>query len=98
MSTIGREWVQHPGHYIREEMDARGWIQRDLAFILQCPEQSINLILQGKRGISSDMAKSLGKAFDVPPEFFTNLQNAFDLSRAQEPSPAVAVRARLQAV
>jgi HTH-type transcriptional regulator / antitoxin HigA len=86
----------HPGYYLKEEMEARGWLQRDLAFILGIPEQAVNIILSGKRGISPDMARALGDAFDVPAEFFANLQKAYDLSRAQQPNPGVAVRARMQ--
>ncbi len=72
-------WIMHPGAYIKEEMEERGWSQRDLAFILGCSEQAINPILNGKRGISPEMAKALGEAFDVPAEFFANLQQAYDL-------------------
>lgn len=90
-------WIEHPGFYIREEMEAREWSQRDLAFILGVPEQGLNLILSGKRGISPDMAKALGKAFDVPAEFFANLQQAFDLARAKEPSPEVEVLGKMHA-
>lgn len=86
----------HPGQFIREELEARGWSQRDLAFILGGPEQAVNMIVSGKRGISPEMAKSLGHAFDVHPDFFANLQKAFDMSRAREPDPAVSRRARLQ--
>jgi len=89
-------WIKHPGFYIREEMDARGWLQRDLAFVLGCKEQIVTMLVNGKRGISPEMAKALGHAFDVPAEFFANLQNAYDLARAQEPQPDVSVRARLQ--
>lgn len=88
----------HPGNYLKEEMVARGWLQRDLAFILGIPEQAVNVILSGKRGISADMAKALGDAFDVPAEFFANLQKAYDLSRANAPNPGVAVRARMQSI
>jgi HTH-type transcriptional regulator/antitoxin HigA len=91
-----QNWIQHPGFYLKEEMEARGWLQRDLAFILGIPEQAVNIIVSGKRAISPDMARALGDAFDVPAEFFANLQNAYDLSRAQEPSPAVSVRAKMQ--
>ena len=95
-STKPTPWIKHPGYYIREEIEAREWLQRDLAFILGCKEQAVTMILNGKRGISPEMAKSLGHAFDVPAEFFANLQKAYDLARAQEPQPDVAVRARLQ--
>ncbi len=96
MGDIITDWVMHPGVYIKEEMDARGWLQRDLAFILGVPEQAVNVILSGKRGISPDMARALGDAFDVPAEFFANIQKAYELSRAAVPSPNVSVRAKIQ--
>jgi HTH-type transcriptional regulator / antitoxin HigA len=86
----------HPGHYIREELEERGWSQRDLAYILGTPEQAINMILSGKRGISPEMAKAFATAFDVHPDLFANLQRAYDMARAREPDPGVARRARLQ--
>src|SRR5947207_9612789 len=88
--------VPHPGEFIREELEAREWTQRDLAFVLGVPEQAVNMLVTGKRGISPDMAKALGTAFDVPAEFFSNLQNAYDLSKAREPDPAIERRALLQ--
>jgi HTH-type transcriptional regulator/antitoxin HigA len=96
MATAGAVWVKHPGSYIKEEMDARGWLQRDLAFILGCPDQAVNMILSGKRGISPEMAKALGDAFDVPAEFFANLQQAYDLAQARSPDPSVAARRQMQ--
>jgi HTH-type transcriptional regulator/antitoxin HigA len=96
MSMTYNETVPHPGHFIREELDAREWTQRDLAYILGIPEQSVNQIILGKRGVSPEMAKAMGDAFEVSPEFFANLQKAYDLSRAREPDPSVKRRARLQ--
>ncbi len=77
MSITYVEAVPHPGHFIREELEAREWTQRDLAYILGVPEQSVNQITLGKRGISPEMAKSLADAFEVSPEFFANLQKAY---------------------
>ena len=96
MDTLTGTPIPAPGYFIREELEARGWSQRDLAFILDCPEPAVNVIISGKRRISPEMAKALGKVFDVPPEFFANLQNAYDLAQAREPDPGVARRARLQ--
>jgi len=99
MATMTQQsWVKHPGHYIKEEMEERGWSQRDLAFILGVSEQAINPILNGKRGISPEMAKALGEAFDVPAEFFANLQQAYDLSQARNPDASVAERRTMQSV
>lgn len=96
MAAMSTAWIRHPGSYIKEEMEARGWLQRDLAFILGCPEQAVNMILSGKRGISPDMANAFGEAFDVSPEFFANLQKAYDLAHAKAPDPSVAVRRDMQ--
>jgi HTH-type transcriptional regulator / antitoxin HigA len=90
--------VPHPGEFIKEELDARGWSQRDLAYILGCPEQAVNLIVSGRRGISAEMAKALGDAFNVPADFFANLQKAYELSQARQPDPGVAKRASFQSV
>jgi HTH-type transcriptional regulator/antitoxin HigA len=88
--------IPTPGYFIREELEARDWTQRDLAFVLGIPEQAVNMLVSGKRGISADMARSLGEAFDVSAEFFANLQKVHDLSRARDPDPGVTRKARLQ--
>jgi HTH-type transcriptional regulator/antitoxin HigA len=98
MTTIDISPIDHPGSFIKEEMEARGWIQRDLAFVLGCNEQALNAILSGKRGISAEMAKALGDAFDVPAEFFANLQQAYDLAHTTNPYPGVQERGRMQSV
>jgi HTH-type transcriptional regulator / antitoxin HigA len=96
MATTNPTWIKHPGFYIAEELEERGWSQRDLAFILGVPEQTVNMILNGKRGITPETAKALGDAFDINPETFANLQKAYDLAHARQPDPGIAVRAKLQ--
>src|SRR5437016_13018075 len=91
-------WIMHPGAYIKEEMEERDWSQRDLAFILGCSEQAINPILNGKRGLSPEMAKALGEAFDVPAEFFPNLQQAHDFAQPGNPAPSGAASGQTQTV
>lgn len=88
--------IPHPGEFIREELDARGWSQRDLAYILGVHEQAVNLIVAGKRGVSPEMAKALGEAFDVSADYFANLQKAYEMANAREPDPGIAKRSLLQ--
>lgn len=88
--------VPHPGEFIKDEIEARGWLQRDLAYILGVKEQAINPIMSGKRGVSPDMAQALSKAFGISPEYFLNLQKAYELSTAKEADPAIERRAFLQ--
>jgi HTH-type transcriptional regulator / antitoxin HigA len=85
--------VDHPGTFITEELEARGWQQVDLAYILGMSPQQLSPLLNGKASITPDMAAALGDAFDVPAEFFANLQKLYDLRKAKPVDPGVKTRA-----
>lgn len=90
------DWTPHPGEYIKEELEARGWTQLDLAYILGRDKTYVNQILSGKVNVSPEMAKALGDAFDVSAEMFINLQRAYDLARSSNPDPGISKRAKIQ--
>ena len=85
----------HPGTALAEELAARGWSQSDLTFILGCNPKAVNLIINGKQGVSPVMSKALGQALGMAPDHFANLQRAYDLATAGEPDPAVSARATM---
>lgn len=85
--------VDHPGTFITEELEARSWQQVDLAYILGMAPQQLNPILTGKTDITPDMATALGAAFDMPADFFANLQKMYDLHRAKPVDPGIKTRA-----
>lgn len=89
-----------PGEFLREELDARGWTQTDLADILGKPATSLNLILTGKRGISPEVARGLAAALGTSPEYWLNLESSYQLWRVKtdDNSAAVSGRARLYSV
>lgn len=76
--------VDHPGVFIKDELDARGWDQSDLAFIVGTTVQQLNKILSGRGDITTQWAKKFAAAFDVNPQFFLNLQNMYDLQHADQ--------------
>lgn len=94
--TIEDYGVDPPGTFIRQELEARQWSQRDLAYVLGMAEAQLSRILSGAHAITPEMAKQLGDAFDVRPDFFVNLQKQYDLARAKEPDPGIKKRAALQ--
>ena len=96
MTATKAPWVKHPGFYIREEMEERGWLQRDLAFVLNVPEQGVNMILSGKRKISPNMARALADAFDTDSDFFAKLQLAYDMAHVKTPARSIAVLGNMQ--
>ena len=89
-------FAEPPGVYIREELEARGWSQRDLAFILGYSEQTITKVISGKSGISAEMAKALGEAFGTSASLWAGLQKEWELREARDPDPSIKARAELQ--
>jgi len=85
--------VDHPGTFIVEELAARNWQQVDLAYVLGISPQQLSPLLNGKAAISPDMAAALGDAFDMPADFFANLQKMYDLHKAKPVDPGVRTRA-----
>lgn len=85
--------VDHPGTFITEELEARGWQQVDLAYILGVSPQHLSPLLNGKANITPDLAAALGEAFDMPAEFFANLQKLYDLHKTKPVDPGVRERA-----
>lgn len=68
-----------PGDIIKDELEERGWTQSDLAEILGRPLTLVNEIMTGRRAITPETAKGLGDAFGVDPQFFLNLESAYQL-------------------
>ena len=89
-------FAEPPGVFIREELEARGWSQRDLAFILGTTEQTVNKLIKGKSGVSAEMAKALGDAFGTSAEVWAGLQKVHELRMARDPDPDIRFRAQLQ--
>ena len=85
-----------PGELIREELEARGWTQVDLAEILGRPVRLVNELVAGKKQITPDTAKGLAEAFDgTDPVFWMNLDSAYRLSKAKPVNASVRRRSRL---
>jgi addiction module HigA family antidote len=74
-----------PGEILREEfLKPLGLTQRQLADHLGCEVKVINRIVNGRTGLTPEMALKLGAAFRTSPEFWLNAQKAVDLYRAAE--------------
>jgi HTH-type transcriptional regulator / antitoxin HigA len=85
-----------PGEYLRDELDARGWTQIDLAAILGRPLRLVSDVILGKRGITPETATGLAKALGTSAELWLNLDAAYQLSKVQAPTNnLVERRARL---
>src|ERR1700680_1162577 len=84
-----------PGEVIREELEARGWSQVELADIMGRPARVVSEILSNKRAVTPGTAKGLGAAFGTGPTFWINLEGSYQLSKAPHDDEAVQERAKL---
>jgi addiction module HigA family antidote len=74
----------HPGEILREEyMKPLGFTGDILARVLKVSPDSINEIISGKRGITTDIALRLARYFNTTPELWTGLQEDYDLRMAR---------------
>lgn len=74
----------HPGEILPEEfLNPYAVSQVSLAEHIGVPVQRVNEIVRGKRGITPETAWLLAQTFGTTPEFWINLQAAYDLARSR---------------
>jgi len=89
----------HPGQILLQEfLMPLHLTQADLARALAIPLNRINELVRGKRGVTPETAFLLATYFKNSPEFWMNLQTAYDLTRVREELPRrpVATRSRMR--
>ncbi len=78
----------HPGVILSQEFLAPlGISQVAFAAHLGVPVQRINELIRGKRGVTPETAWLLSQALNTTPEFWINLQAAYDLARSRPARP-----------
>jgi addiction module HigA family antidote len=74
----------HPGEMLREEfLLPLGITQNALAMKIRVPATRIGDIVHGRRAVTPDTALRLAQFFGNSPEFWLNLQQMHDLSKAR---------------
>ena len=85
-----------PGELIKDEIEARGWSQIELAEVLGRPGRLVSELIAGKRAITPETAKGLGEAFGTGAQFWMNMESSYQLSKVKgDSSNAVSRRAKL---
>ncbi len=74
----------HPGEVLGDELKELGISANHLAKQLNVPQNRISQIIAGRRSITGDTALRLGHWFKTTPEFWTNLQTAYELRLAEQ--------------
>jgi addiction module HigA family antidote len=75
----------HPGEILLEEyLKPLGLSANALAQVLHVPANRISSIVAGRRSLTADTALRLARAFKTSPEFWMNMQAAYDLRIAEK--------------
>jgi antitoxin HigA-1 len=74
----------HPGAILADELEELGMSARELAAVLEVPANRVYQIVAGKRNLTADTALRLGRYFGMSPDFWMNLQTAYELDMARQ--------------
>ncbi len=75
----------HPGKIVCEDcLEPLGLTVTDAARVLGVTRQALNNVVNGKSGISPEMAIRLSKAFGSTAETWLRMQVAYDLAQARK--------------
>jgi addiction module HigA family antidote len=73
----------HPGEILGDELAELGVTPTALSREIAVPPNRVTQIIRGHRSITGDTALRLGHWFRTNPQFWLNLQSAYDIRRAE---------------
>jgi addiction module HigA family antidote len=83
----------HPGRIVRQEcIEPLGVTVTEAAERLGVTRQTLNNLVNGKAGVSPEMAIRLSKAFGSSPEAWLGMQMEYDLAQAEKNTGRIKVK------
>jgi antitoxin HigA-1 len=83
----------HPGLIVRHDcLEPLALSVTEGAWVLGVTRQALNNVVNGKSGISPEMAIRLSKAFGSTPETWLQMQLAYDLAAVRKKESKIKVR------
>jgi addiction module HigA family antidote len=74
----------HPGEILKDELDGLEISPTEFARQIDVPPNRISQIIAGKRAVTGDTALRFGHWFGTEPQFWLNLQSAYEIRLAAE--------------
>lgn len=74
----------HPGEFLRETLDELGISQARFSRTMGVASMRISHIINGSRPVTAELALLFGHAFGQSPQYWLNLQSAYDLRLAEK--------------
>ena len=73
----------HPGEFLRETLEDLAMTQVAFANAIGVSPMRVSHLLKGDRPVTAELALRLGRVFGQTPQYWLNLQSAYDLKVAQ---------------
>ena len=83
----------HPGEFLAETLEELGVSQAQFARAIGVSPMRISHVINGTRSVTAELALLFGRALDQSPQYWLNLQAAYDLKAAE-----ATIHKQLQAV
>ena len=74
----------HPGEILKSELEELGVTPTEFARQIDVPPNRVSQIITGKRAVTGDTALRFGHWFGTEPQFWLNLQSAYEIRIAEE--------------
>lgn len=72
----------HPGEFLAEILAEEKLTQAQFARAIGVSPMRVSHVINGSRPVTADLALRFGKAFNQTPQYWINLQTAYDLANA----------------
>jgi addiction module HigA family antidote len=69
----------HPGEIVKDELEELSVTPTEFARQIDVPPNRISQIIAGKRAVTGDTALRFGHWFGTDPQFWLNLQSAYEI-------------------
>jgi addiction module HigA family antidote len=74
----------HPGEFLRETLEELGISQAQFARAVGVSPMRISHVVKGTRPVTAELALLFGRALGQSPQYWLNLQAAYDLKTAEQ--------------
>jgi len=74
----------HPGEVLKEELEELGVSAAEFSRQIGVPPNRVSQIIAGKRAVTGDTALRFGHWFGTGPQFWLNLQGAYEIRIAEK--------------
>lgn len=83
MTAKGDVIPTHPGEILTMELNELGLLTSEFDAMLALPAGTTAALLEQRSGVTAELALRLGRYFGTTPEFWMDMQNAYDVRIAE---------------